>query len=209
MNCTLCDSLLIRKKDACYYECDTCFALVKDQIYYLSDQEEKARYLTHNNDVNDIRFQKFTSPITNYVLENYSQYDKGLDFGSGTGPVITKILKDNNYDIVPFDPFFANTKEVLHDKYDYILSCEVFEHFYKPGLEMEKLSAILKPEGKLIIMTLLYDDSIDFSKWFYKNDPTHVFIYKKETIEYLSLTYGYEIEVLSNRFIVLKKLSNT
>ena len=31
-------------------------------------------------------------------------------------------------------------------------------------------------------MTHLYIKEIDFAKWYYKNDITHVFIYQRETL---------------------------
>ena len=53
-------------------------------------------------------------------------------------------------------------------------------------------------------MTLLYNENIDFNAWFYKNDPTHVFIYTKNTINYIAKTYNLKIDKLTNRFISLK-----
>lgn len=205
MICTLCDSKLVRKKDEYYYDCDTCKAIVKDQRYYLTPEEEKERYETHNNDVNDVRYQNFTSPITHYVLDHFSPEHSGLDFGSGTGPVISSELLKRGYDIVQYDPFFAPNENVLKNRYDYIVSCEVFEHFYKPKEEIDHLTSILKTDGVLLIMTLLYNDQIDFNTWFYRKDPTHVFIYRKETIEYLAANKGFGIEILTDRLIVLRK----
>ena len=62
----------------------------------------------------------------------------------------------------------------------------------------------LNKNGVLLIMTLLYNENIDFKSWFYKNDPTHVFIYRKETIEFIARTYNLKIEILTDRFIALK-----
>ncbi len=205
MNCTLCGSTLIKKKDAYYYDCDICKAIVKDEIYYLIADEEKARYETHNNDVNDIRYQNFTSPITNYVIENFLPEHKGLDFGSGTGPVISSMLMKKNYDIIQYDPFFAPDQNVLNNRFDYIVSCEVFEHFYNPKTEIDRLTSLLKKNGMLLIMTMLYNDQIDFKTWHYRKDPTHVFIYRKETVEYIANEKKLEIVILTDRFIVLKK----
>ena len=205
MICTLCSSALINKKDEYYYNCDTCKAIVKDEKYYLAAEEEKVIYETHNNDVNDTRYQKFTMPITNYVIEKFLPKHKGLDFGSGTGPVISSMLMKKDYDIVQYDPFFAPNKDKLNNSYDYILSCEVFEHFYKPKMEIDRLISLLKANGMLLIMTLLYNDTIDFKTWNYRNDSTHVFIYRKETIEYIAKEKNLEIDVLTKRFIALRK----
>jgi len=205
MNCTLCGSVLINRKDAYYYDCNTCHAIVKDDQYYLSADEEKAEYEIHNNDVNDIRYQNFTRPITDYVLDEFLPQHHGLDFGSGTGPVISSILMKEGYDIVQYDPFFAPKQNVFDKQYDYIVSCEVFEHFYKPKMEIARLRSLLKANGMLLIMTLLYNDQIDFNTWHYRNDLTHVFIYRKETIEYIANEMKFEIALLTDRFIALRK----
>lgn len=205
MICTLCSSPLIHKKDEYYYDCSTCKAIVKDTKYYITAEEEKTVYETHNNDVEDIRYQNFTSPITNYVLSNFSSNHKGLDFGSGTGPVISSMLTKENYNIVQYDPFFAPDKKVLKNTFDYILSCEVFEHFHHPKKEIDRLVSILNTHGSILIMTLLYNDEMDFDTWFYLKDPTHVFIYRKETIEYIAEKYNLEIDILTERFVILRK----
>ncbi|MEP0262711.1 class I SAM-dependent methyltransferase [Dokdonia sp.] len=206
MICPLCNSTLRTQKDIYFYDCDTCKALVKNKKYYLTPDEEKAHYETHNNDVQDVRYQNFTMPITRYVLDTCLPIHKGLDFGSGTGPVISSMLKKEKYDIVPYDPFFAPNQNIFNTTYDYIVSCEVFEHFNNPKLEIDRLTSLLRPNGLLLIMTLLYTDTIDFKTWFYRNDPTHIFIYKSETIEYIAKEKKFEILELTNRFIVLRKI---
>ncbi len=208
MICTLCSSELINKKDEYYYHCDTCKALVKDKKYYLSAEDEKARYETHNNDINDLGYQNFTMPITQYVLDNFQAEDKGLDFGSGTGPVISSMLQKKDYHIVQYDPFFAPNPELLNSKYDYIFSCEVFEHFHNPQKEIERLLSLLTKNGYLLVMTMLYNNEIDFKGWNYRNDDTHVFIFRKETMEFIEEEYNLEIDVLTDRLIVFRKLGD-
>ncbi|MCU4176792.1 class I SAM-dependent methyltransferase [Carboxylicivirga sp. N1Y90] len=208
MICTLCGSALVNKRDAYYYDCDNCRAIVMDEKLYLSAEDEKESYKTHNNDVNDIRYQNFTSPITNYVLGHLLPEHKGLDFGSGTGPVISSMLIKSGYDIVQYDPFFAPDKSVLNNRFNYIVSCEVFEHFHQPKLEIKKLIDLLKDNGVLLIMTMIYNEEIDFKTWHYRNDDTHVFIYRQETIEYIAETMNLEIDVLTDRLVVLRKSAN-
>ncbi len=50
-------------------------------------------------------------------------------------------------------------------------------------------------------MTHLYDENIDFEKWYYKNDPTHVFIYQEKTIEYIAKEFGFSSFCIENRLI--------
>ena len=177
-----------------------------DYNHYLSPKKEKERYEQHNNDVYDIRYQNFVSPIVDEVLKDYGTFHKGLDFGSGTGPVITKLLRDDKYNIDIYDPFFANDKEKLHKKYDYIVCCEVMEHFHNPRLEFKKLKAMLNPGGTLYLMTSIYDEDIDWDSWNYKNDPTHVFLYHKKALEYIKNKYQFsEMDVKDNMIVYRNK----
>lgn len=205
MNCTLCNTPLVNQADKFYFICSTCGALVKNNKYYVTPEREKTRYEEHNNDVNDTRYQKFTSPITNTILEKFDPMHLGLDYGCGTGPVISKILIDKGYRIKLYDPFFYPDKSFLNHTYDYIFCCEVFEHFYNPKQEITKLLDLLKPNGYLIIMTHLYHKQIDFSTWYYRNDLTHVFIYTTKTIHFIAEKYNLGIEKLNEKVIVLKK----
>ena len=59
------------------------------------------------------------------------------------------------------------------------------EHLHDPLKEFALLTSLLKPQGKLYCMTHVYEPSIDFAKWYYKNDKTHVSIYQKETVHFL------------------------
>lgn len=198
--------------DEIYFICYTCGAYVKDIRLYVSYLEEKARYEKHNtryekhnNDVSDVHYQKFTSPITEAILLNHSKEELGLDYGCGTGPVISKQLIDRGFQVNLFDPFFYPDQDYLNYQYYYIFSCEVFEHFHQPKQEIQKLLKLLKPNGKLYIMTHLYDDKTDFINWYYRNDPTYVFIFTKKTFEYIASHYNLNIEKSTERLIILRK----
>lgn len=205
MKCTLCDTNLLEMADEYYFICGTCGAYVKDEKYYLERKEEKERYKEHDNNVHDERYQDFTSPITDAILETHSKEQLGLDYGSGTGPVISKQLKDQSYQVKLYDPFFHPDEDYINHSYDYIFSCEVFEHFHESKQEIEKLLQLLKPGGRLYIMTHLYDLKIDFEHWYYRNDPTHVFIYTLKTIEFIAEKYALTLEEQTDRLLILRK----
>lgn len=208
MKCPLCSALLVQKIDNEYFDCGNCQALVKDPALYIDAEQEKAFYELHNNDVHDKGYQKFTSPITNYVLNHYSPQNKGLDFGSGTGPVISKVLRDNGFqNIIQYDPFFCPNDEALNQRYDFIFSCEVVEHFHQPKKEYQRLLNMLKPEGKLLIMTHSYDGKVPFENWYYRNDPTHVFIHRAETFEFIANVFNLSIEFQDERLTVLRSVN--
>ncbi|MDX1545237.1 MAG: methyltransferase domain-containing protein, partial [Christiangramia sp.] len=67
-------------------------------------------------------------------------------------------------------------------KYDFIICCEVMEHFQKPLEEFRLLRSLLRPGGKLYCKTEVWNDAIDFNGWHYKNDLTHVIFYDRETL---------------------------
>jgi SAM-dependent methyltransferase len=202
--CPLCrnsGTVFYQFKERLYYKCSNCSGVFVDEGLRPDRVTEKVRYETHNNDVNDENYQQFVSPITSAILSAYTPNDKGLDFGAGTGPVISKVLEDNNYSIVQYDPLFHNHPELLNDTYDYIACCEVIEHFYNPMEEFSLLKKILKTGGILYCMTDIYNESIDFHKWYYKNDPTHVFIYKKRTIQWIQQEFGFLNVTIADRLI--------
>ncbi|MDA3817128.1 MAG: hypothetical protein PF486_07110, partial [Prolixibacteraceae bacterium] len=101
-----------------------------EKAFYPTQIRERERYIEHNNDVNDVRYQNFVSPITGAVQNDFSPVDSGLDFGGGTGPVITNFINDNGYNIIDYDPYFNDRPELLEKTYDYIACCEVMEHFF-------------------------------------------------------------------------------
>ena len=208
MECSLCSEKMIffyatHHKE--YYFCTNCTSISLDKDRRLSAENEKKHYENHENDVNDPRYQKFVSPIVNGVLKDFTTKHTGLDFGSGTGPVITKMLTDQNYEISTFDFYFDNNQEALKKSYDYIACCEVVEHFYDPKKEFELLFNLLKKGGKLYCMTEMYSVSSNFHTWYYKTDPTHVFFYSKKTFEWIRKEFGFSDVSFDGRLIVLTK----
>ncbi len=207
MNCPLCDTKLEIQADEYYFICSICAALVKDKKYHLLPEQEKCRYEGHNNDVNDVRYQNFTAPITEAILQKFNSKHLGLDYDCGMGPVISKLLRERGYNVKLYDPHFHPDEEYLNHHYDYIFSCEVFEHFYRPKAEITKLVRLLKPNGFLLFMTHLYDENTNFKNWYYRNDPTHVLIFSANTIQYIVDNFNLSIVKQNSRMIILKKNS--
>lgn len=186
--CPLCDNdtkLFCEKVNHIFYECTNCKGIFRPEETYLSAVEEKEHYEKHNNDVNDVRYQNFVSPIVNEILKDFSSSDIGLDFGSGTGPVIAKMLIDKGFQVSNYDLYFANDLTLLEKKYNYVSCCEVMEHFKNPLQEFQLLRNLLLPNGKLYCKTNVFQNQKPFENWYYKDDPTHVFIYQKETLDWI------------------------
>lgn len=209
MQCPLCNTQLktifFSEKEQIYYKCPGCDAVVKDNKLYLPSQAEKERYQLHNNDIFDPRYREFVSPITNAIRKDFLSEDAiGLDFGAGEGSAITQVLKENNYQLNLYDPFFYPDKSVLNRTYDYIICCETMEHFHFPYKEFTLLKGLLKPYGKLYCMTHILRETISFPDWYYKNDPTHVFFYTEKTLYWIAESLGFKKVVIEDRLIVFE-----
>ena len=187
-----------------FLECERCSLLFKSANFFPTAAKEKARYLLHENNVDDLNYQQFVSPIVNVITKEHSHDNKGLDFGAGTGPVIAKLLKDKGYNISLYDPFFHPDNSVLSEKYDFIICCEVMEHFHNPRKEFELLRKLLNPNGSLYCMTQLIPKKSDFKSWNYRNDPTHVVFYSEKSINWIKEHFGFSEVTVNNRLIVFK-----
>lgn len=207
MNCILCHSILEKpfhiEKQHRFFDCAQCGSIVRGIESFPDKNAEKERYEIHINDVNDPRYQSFVSPITQAVQKDFLPQDSiGLDFGAGTGPVITKVLRDNGYMVNMYDPFFHPDTAVLNQTYDFIACCEVIEHFHKPDKEFQLLKSLLKPGGKLYCMTDIFRKPNEFGKWYYKNDPTHVIFYTEKSLHWIQKEFKFSELVIENRLIV-------
>jgi hypothetical protein len=210
LKCPLCSSQalklkLIKPNQERYWDCQCCQLIFLDRESHLSLAAEKAHYLHHNNDVNDEGYQNFLSPMINYIEKSLAPGSVGLDYGAGPGPAAVKMLRDRDYQMHIFDPYFANDPKVLTTAYDFILTSEVVEHFIAPIKEFRLLKSLLKPNAPLVVMTGIYHDEIDFSDWYYHRDPTHVVFYREETFNWIKNYYHFsKLKRIHQRVMVLE-----
>ncbi|MDA3868151.1 MAG: methyltransferase domain-containing protein [Salinivirgaceae bacterium] len=208
VTCPLCSAestIYYTYKNKQYYACPQCRGVFLDPAALPEPDAEKERYAHHNNDINDQGYRNFVQPLVSAVTEFFTFNHFGLDFGAGPGPVVATMLKEQGLRTTLYDPFFHNNPQVLERKYDYIVSCEVIEHFYRPDLEFSLLYSLLRPHGKLFCMTSVYYDHIDFGSWYYKNDPTHVFFYRPQTLRYISEKFAFADVSFRNNLVVFSK----
>ncbi|MDX1462450.1 MAG: class I SAM-dependent methyltransferase [Marinirhabdus sp.] len=186
--------------------CNHCTAIFRNPETLVSSEQERARYLTHKNDVNNVGYQRFVQPIVTAVQQLHPTTAKGLDFGAGTGPVISKLLSEQGYTLALYDPFFHPDQSVLETNYDYIVCCEVIEHFHNPLLEFKRLKELLVSGGQLFCMTDLWDGTVaEFERWYYKNDKTHVIFYNKTCLEWMVSSLGFASITIEDRLITITK----
>ena len=206
--CPLCNSLAIHFYNhikSVFYRCGGCDAIFVPVPFLLNRKDEELRYLGHNNNINDPGHRKFIQPLIDAVVSNFSKSALGLDFGAGYSPIASAMLAEMGYSTDLYDPFFHPNTQVFDKKYDYILSSEVIEHFYYPKMEFSRLREMLHTGGKLFCQTHLYSDDIVFRSWYYKNDPTHVFIYTPQTLQWIQENLGFSDLSISGRIIVFSK----
>jgi hypothetical protein len=53
-------------------------------------------------------------------------------------------------------------------------------------------------------MTDIFNGS-DFDSWYYKADPTHVFLYQKETLHWIKDYFGFSGIIIDGRLITFTK----
>lgn len=206
MKCPLCFNSQSQPIDRAsqFLSCNACSIFFRDTAYFLSSEKERQRYLLHNNDPSDPRYQQFVMPIVEAICKEVTKGSTGLDFGAGTGPVIAQLLEDDGYRMVLWDPFFHPDKKVLDGMYDFIVCCEVIEHFHEPMNEFKLMLKMLKPGGSIYCMTELVPHPSQFEFWYYKDDPTHVVFYSEKSLHWIKETLGFSELIVNNRLITLR-----
>lgn len=193
-SCPLCHHQAIsfyKKRNRHFFQCTHCLAIFLHPDSRFEKESERKRYLQHQSGIEDSGYLTFISPITTVIQNSFTAGHKGLDFGCGHTPVLSELLSKQQIDIASYDPIFHDNKALLDQKYDFIICCEVIEHFYHPDKAFELLRKLLKPNGHLICHTNIYQDDIDFQSWYYKNDPTHVFFYHLSTLQYIKNKFSF------------------
>jgi hypothetical protein len=52
-------------------------------------------------------------------------------------------------------------------------------------------------------MTHIYDSGIPFGNWYYKNDPTHIFMFQEETFHFVREKFEFHDLKIRDRLITL------
>lgn len=188
-----------------FFLCPECSGIFRDPDQFIELNQEKERYLHHRNDMEDKGYYEFIHPLLEQVKQSMPKGATGLDFGCGHTPVLSNYLLQEGFQMFVFDALFFNDRALLGKQYDFIVSCEVIEHFFKPLAEFKVLFESLKPKGKLICKTHLFHNEIDFDQWYYKNDPTHVFIYQAETMRWIQNKFHLNDVKIDDRIITFLK----
>ena len=210
MICNICRSEAVESfltsDQKTYWSCSNCGGKFLDKNFLLKNNDEKERYLEHNNEINDPEYRSFLSKLVIPLKEKILPSSKGLDFGCGHGPALADMLKKDGFEVLLYDPFFYPDTNVLSQQYDFITCTETAEHFYDPFKEFNTLNNLLKPGGWLGIMTCFLTTDDMFENWYYRRDPTHVTFYAEKTFQVIASQRNWICEVQSKDIALLQKI---
>jgi SAM-dependent methyltransferase len=173
-----------------YFLCTVCSLVFADSRFFIGHNEEKARYFTHNNTLDNEGYIIFLNRIIEPSLPLLRPEMNILDYGCGHNPVLAELIKLKGFKCDFYDPFFFDNE--LKPPFDFIFSTEVFEHFNNPASDIEKISSLLIQGGYLAIMTELWQEPEQLLSWYYMKDVTHVSFYHQKTLDYICEKWGYE-----------------
>lgn len=188
-----------------YRRCSRCLLVFVPVAHHLSPEEERGHYLNHENSPDDTAYRRFLARLEGPLSRRLSRPCTGLDFGCGPGPTLSAMLEERGHEVVLYDPYFAPDPSALGRCYDFITATEVIEHLSRPGKVLDLLWSRLKPGGWLGLMTSLLDEDTAFDGWYYKNDPTHVSFFARESLLWLGQRWGVAPEFPAEGVILMHK----
>ena len=188
-----------------YLLCENCQLIFMQREFLPDRTAEKQRYQAHQNGPQDAGYVQFLNRAIIPALPYLNGSMRGLDYGCGPAPTLSGLLDTHGLHCENYDPYFY--PEFPEGHFDFIFATEVVEHFFHPGQELQRISALLKSGGFLTIMTEPWVSLQGFSDWHYAKDMTHVCFYHANTIAYICTRYGFEIiNKNSPRVTVFRKL---
>jgi len=191
-----------------YYECKVCRLIFLSPSQRLDPVSERLHYESHENNPQDQRYRDFLNQLAEPLVKVLHAEAHGLDYGSGPGPTLSVMLREQGFITEIYDPFFAPDTRVLENAYDFITCSETAEHFYTPALEFERFNQILRPNGWLGILTQIYDYQKSLSVWHYVRDPTHVCFYNMDTMHWIAKHYGWILHTSQKNVVLFQKSYN-
>ena len=194
------------KRDRRSFElCSVCDSVFVPQRFHLEREAQRQRYLTHNNDPGDPAYRGFLSRLFDELRPHLAGGASGLDYGAGPGPALAAMMGEEGFSVRVYDPFFYPDTSALEARYDFITCTETAEHFSRPREDFDRLDALLKPSGRLGVMTGMLDDWEEFPDWHYRLDPTHISFYSGETMRWIGGHYGWDVELPRQTVTLFRK----
>ncbi|WP_435541206.1 class I SAM-dependent methyltransferase [Azospirillum sp. ST 5-10] len=196
-SCPLCASLattpFVTAGGRDYRRCPACRLTFLEPAQRPDAAAERAEYALHRNDPADPRYRRFLGRATEPLLAHLAPGAEGLDYGCGPGPAVAAMLGERGFAVRNYDPFFAPDAAALERTYDFIVCTEVAEHFHRPGAEFARLDRLLRPGGRLALMTGVLHDDTAFAGWPYRREASHVVFYRPETLAWIAGRFAWTL----------------
>jgi hypothetical protein len=194
-----------RKNVREYRRCWSCDLVFVPSEYLLEPETEKRIYDEHENSPEHPGYRRFLSRLFDPMLERLQPGADGLDFGCGPGPVLAQMFTEHGFRMAVYDPFYAPDVSALQRRYSFVTCTEVLEHIYSPQQSLQQLWDLVEPGGILGVMTSLRPEKEAFHTWRYKNDPTHVRFYSRQTMEWLADYLNAGLEFVARDTMILTR----
>lgn len=210
-NCLICDELAqnawLKTPDGKeYLRCSRCELVWLAPQFRVSLEREKARYLQHNNHLEDPSYINYLARLFDQMRPFLAAHSVGLDFGCGPVKGLEFLLAKEDFSLISYDPIFFSHAKLQHHNYDFIFCSEVAEHFFNPLEGFKELDSLLKKKAILGISSHFYPVEKDaFENWNYRRDFTHVVFYSEKTVHYLANLFGWKILSIQSPFWVMQK----
>src|SRR5690606_21064961 len=113
--------------------------------------------------------------------------------------------EEQGHSVALYDAYYRRDPTVLETSYDFITASEVVEHLSAPGAVLDLLWSKLQPGGWLGLMTSIWEEGGSFAAWHYKNDPTHVSFFARESFAWLASHWQVAAEFVGDTVVLLRK----
>lgn len=188
-----------------FLHCGDCSLVFVPPQFHLTEQQEKAEYDLHRNDPQDSGYRNFLARLFEPLRQRLAAQAVGLDFGCGPGPTLSLMFAEAGFAVEIYDKFYADNPQRLQQNYDFICASEVVEHLRQPRQELDRLYGLLNDSGILGVMTKLVTGKEAFATWHYKNDPSHICFFSRETFAWLATRWETELEIIGQDVILIRK----
>jgi len=209
--CPLCDSLetqeFLRGPQRDFWKCHHCQLIFVPSQFHLTKIRERERYELHQNNPQDEGYRSFLNRLCKCIIPKLGSGSRGLDFGSGPGPTLSLIMKEQGFQVTDYDPHFSPQRELLDRTYDFITCTETVEHFYQPRKEFLLMDQLLEQRGWLGIMTGMVQEEKRFSGWHYQREPSHVCFFRRKTMDWIAEWRSWRVEYPGRDVTLFQKLT--
>jgi hypothetical protein len=207
MKCPLCQKsnpIFYQRENLSYHHCQDCDFYYMNDACFLEDADERSRYLNHQNDPEEIRYSQYLNQILTEIKPFIDRSMVGLDYGTGPTVSLARVLTEQGYPCDYYDKYFF--PEIKQSHYDYLILCEVIEHFKNLSAELNNLKNLLTYSKHIFIKTQMCLDEEFFKNWYYPRDPTHVIFFTENSMEILAKKLEMKLIKLSKNIFMLSKL---